>query len=293
MKNNLPFSAWVRWFEAFEGRQTPIPRPDGPELTLAQKRLISSSISQFQLGESSEARNLLAKAGRYAARTGDDSYPAALIHFIREENRHAAMLGNFMDREGIKRTKKHWMDGMFRFIRHQVGLRSSLTILLTAELIAVPYYTALRQATTSTVLSAICNQILTDESTHIRFQSLALKTLAQNRSSRQRKADDIFARFCLEIALDIVWFSHGSVLQAGGYDYPTFRQTCLTQLRLSRAMVSGELPIEDPQPTLNRGMMPFGVRILHDSPRPTSNLEALPRRAVTPEMFNSPQFTTS
>lgn len=298
MINNLPFSAWVRWFENFKSRQQPIPRPSGPELSPEESRLIGSSIRQFQLGESSEARNLLAKAGRYAAKSGDISYPSALIHFIREENRHASLLGQFMDREGIPRAKKHWMDGMFRFIRHQAGLRSSLTILLTAEFIAIPYYTALGEATKSTVLAAICKQILSDESTHIRFQSLALKVLAQPRNKRRRKADDVFARICLEIALDMVWFSHGRVIQAGGYDYPAYRQTCLQQFRWSRAMVRGELPIETPQSVPSKSMSPFGVRIVDHSRNPTtmgsaSNLDALPRRAVTPEMFNSPKLSPS
>lgn len=298
MKSNLPFTAWVSWFENFKSRQKPIPRPAGPELSKYESQLIRSSIRQFQLGESSEARNLLAKAGRYAARTGDISYPSALIHFIREENRHASMLGQFMDREGISRAKKHWMDGIFRFLRHRVGLRSSLTILVTAEFIAIPYYTALREATSSTVLAGICKQILIDESTHIRFQSLALKVLAQPRNKLQRKADEIFARICLETALDMVWFSHGRVLQAGGYDYPTFRQTCLVQFRWSRAMVRGELPIEAPQPEEVKGIPPFGVRIMDHSGNPIANgsasgLEALPRRSVTPEMFNSPKLSTS
>ena len=62
-------------------------------------------------------------------------------------------------------------EAFFRRLRHTVGLRLSLTILLSAELIAVPYYTALMRATDDAILQTICKQILLDEAMHIRFQA--------------------------------------------------------------------------------------------------------------------------
>lgn len=240
------FTQWAEWFENYEHRQL---QPDWAGASPTDPddlRIVAPSIRQFQLGESSEARHLLRKVRAHAERHGDISYLRAMQAFIAEENRHSDLLGRYMDSERLPRARRHWTDSLFRGIRHALPLQSSITVLLSAELIAVPYYTALRDATDSVILKTICKQILRDELMHIRFQSRALRYMRVRRSGWQRRRDALWARMCLHAAAEVVWFSHNEVLRKGGFDYLRYKAVCREYFRWSRAMVRGDAPIANP-----------------------------------------------
>jgi hypothetical protein len=93
-------------------------------LTDDERRAITASVQQFQLGESSEGSHLHAAARAYAARTGDDAYVSAIEAFIREEQRHARDLARFLTAEGIRLTKHRWPDAVFRWLRRGPASRS-------------------------------------------------------------------------------------------------------------------------------------------------------------------------
>ena len=124
-----------------------LPWGDAYRLTPRERSAIEKSIQQFQLGEGSEGRRLLQRGEAYAREAGDADFVAALTLLIGEEQRHSAHLGRFMKRQGIPIVTDHWVDTVFRRLRVLAGLELSLTVLVTAELIAVPYYRALREAT--------------------------------------------------------------------------------------------------------------------------------------------------
>jgi hypothetical protein len=105
-------------------------------LTDDERRAITASMQQFQLGESSEGSHPHAAARAYAARTGDDAYVSAIEAFIREEQRHARDLARFLTAEGIPLTKHSWPDAVFRWLRRGAGLEVTVSVLLTAEIIA-------------------------------------------------------------------------------------------------------------------------------------------------------------
>ena len=48
------------------------------------------------------------------------------------------------------------------------------TVLVTAEVLAIPFYQALRDATRSSLLRAICVRILCDEASHLNYQALTI-----------------------------------------------------------------------------------------------------------------------
>src|SRR5262249_41548303 len=94
---------------------------------------VAESIQQFQLGENSEGRAFLQRGEEHARRAGDPWFVPALSLFIAEEQRHAAWLGRFLDRERIPHLKRHWVDGVFRGLRKLAGLEVCVTVLVTAE----------------------------------------------------------------------------------------------------------------------------------------------------------------
>ena len=105
---------------------------------------------------------------------------------MKEEQRHSAYLLRFMQREGIPVSSKHWVDTVFRRLRVLGGLELALRVLVSAEIIAIPYYRALGAATQSPLLQAICATILQDEAAHLRFQASMLWRLSASQASYRR-----------------------------------------------------------------------------------------------------------
>lgn len=215
------------WRSLFEKKAPPLfPWSDGTLLTDWERNLVARSIQQFQLGEGSEGKGLKARAKASPLAAGDPDFLAALDLFIREEQRHSSDLGRFLDREGIARLKGHWVDGVFRRLRKFAGLEVSLSVLVTAEIIAVPYYLALAEATASPLLKAICARIIDDEMDHLRFQSHNLSRLRWRRRWRTDFGEWIARSALMFGALNVVWIQHAQVFRAGGYSWTRFRCEC-------------------------------------------------------------------
>jgi hypothetical protein len=276
MKTTENFAPWADWFRDFQSRQLPIPWDSldriqdensssssltphthtgtprthtgtprthtGPSL----HAIVRSSVRQFQLGESSEARNLKAKVARYAKRTGNSAYQDAMEWFIFEENRHSRLLGRFMAGEDMPKAHNQFTDHLFRLARHTVGLRNSITILLSAELVAVPYYTALRDATSSPILTAISQQILHDENMHIRFQARAIRMLLHGKKNFRRRLARRQARLMLEFALRVLWLNHAPLLRLAGYRFQDLHKEALQQFHWAWDIIEGRVPDPDP-----------------------------------------------
>jgi hypothetical protein len=128
-----------------------------------------------------------------------------------------------MQSQGIPAVGRHWVDSVFRKLRGLAGLELSLTVLVTAEIIAMPYYRALRDATGSPTLKNICRRILEDEATHLKYQASMLARLAAKRHRVIDRAIGALRRFFLLGTTVIVWFGHRAVFQAAGYDFRRFR----------------------------------------------------------------------
>lgn len=213
----MTFYKWKIYFELNRDHFSAIDFEQEQLLTAADKKCITKSLQQFQKGEQSEGRHLFAFAKRFA----DPYYLESIKLFICEEQRHAAVLGAFMKKQGIPFIKNHWVDGVFRWLRKLAGLENTVRILLIAEIIAKVYYKALYLATGSVLLKEICQQILKDEEQHIRFQCEALHHFYAGKSLPAR----FFIRFLQAILITgtmiVVWWHHRTVLKAA-YTMPRF-----------------------------------------------------------------------
>jgi hypothetical protein len=201
-----------------------MPWADTYRLSREESSAVADSIRQFELGEGSDGHGFIARARTFAAAAGDPQFIPTLQLFIKEEQRHSAGLGRFLDLHGIPHLRKHWLDQVFRRIRRMAGLELIVTVLVTAEIIAVPYYRALHNATRSPLLRALCRQILLDEAAHLRYQAGTLAHLRQGRSAIRRALTDLFHAILLHGTVLAVWLEHGSVFLRGGYTLSTFRR---------------------------------------------------------------------
>ncbi|OAI54487.1 hypothetical protein AYO44_14905 [Planctomycetaceae bacterium SCGC AG-212-F19] len=213
---------WIAYFRANAAALLSVPWHEGAGITDAERAAITSSVQAFQLGESGEGHHIFHCAREYIASGGDAEYLPALRLFIAEEQRHGRDLARFLTMAGVPLIQKTWTDSLFRWLRHQAGLDLSITVLVAAEVIALIYYEALRNATGSAVLRRLCDQILSDEVAHIRFQSERLALIRQHRAGWQIPFINGWQRFLFTGICLAVWWTHGRVYRTGGFGFRRF-----------------------------------------------------------------------
>jgi hypothetical protein len=197
---------------------------------------IGRSLQAWQLGETSEGNHLRAAAARYAVRAGDWDFPAATELFIREEQRHGELLGQFLDLAGVGRRTADWGDTLFRAARYCLtSIEAWTTPVVMVETLAMVYYDAIRRATRSRVLRAICGQILVDEVPHIRFQCERLALLLRGRSRLGRWLTLLLHRLMFSVVVLLVWLGHRRALRAGGYRWRRYWR--MAGARMARSWV--------------------------------------------------------
>jgi hypothetical protein len=211
---------WLRYFRANVARSRPIPWERSSGATADEIAAIAPSLQAWQLGESSDGGHLRAAARRYADQIGDSAYLAVVELFIREEQRHGAMLGQFLDRAGVGRVQANWGDSLFRAARYCItSMEAWTTPVVMVETLAVIYYNAIRRATRSAPLRVICTQILADELPHLRFQCERLAILFRQRSRLGMALTMFGHRLAFLMIVTLVWIGHRRALRAGGYGW--------------------------------------------------------------------------
>lgn len=224
---NRSTQEWVDHFRWNGSVAMRVPWHIGPDLSDEERVAIAHSIQMFQLGENSEGRHLMRYAKVWAERTGDTAYPEAIRMLIVEEQRHAGVLARFMEINGIVRITRGCSDGIFRRARNLFGsLEISISVLVTAEIIAKIYYPALSAATSSTVLQTICEQIHREEIAHVEFQTEQLARIRAGRSALGTWATRFLHRLLFYPTLMVVGLSHRKALRRGGLSHWQFFARC-------------------------------------------------------------------
>ena len=216
-------------------------------LTAAERRAVGGSIQQFQLGEWARGRGLKQRAASHEVLGADPWFLPALELFIEEEQRHSEMLGMFLDHQGIPRLKRHWVDGAFRRLRKLAGLEVCSAVLVSAEVLAIPFYQALRDATRSALLRSICVQILMDEASHLNYQGLTLGLIRRRLSGKGRALHSLFHAVFFHATAVLLWQQHRSVFRAAGWNFGRFWSEArlwfaVLQLRIRQVSMNPDCP---------------------------------------------------
>lgn len=238
----MNYLIWLQHFEKNRTHFNHIAPSSQRSLTDAERKLITKSIQQFQRGENSEGKHLY----KYAKAFGETNYVDTTKLFIKEEQSHARVLGDFMAVEDIPKVKKDWADDIFRKLRTAASLENSVVVLITAEIIADTFYRALGNATGSKKLKAICEQIIKDEELHINFQSYTLKIFYERRSRLSQLYIRAFHSVLMLGAAFLVWLLHSSVLRAGGYSLNSYSRSIYQEFLRSHRMITGKQAIAGP-----------------------------------------------
>ncbi|MEM9158391.1 MAG: hypothetical protein AAGB46_05020, partial [Verrucomicrobiota bacterium] len=228
---------WVDRLKANRDALREVPWDVAYELRPEEREAISFSIAEFQHGESSEGRHLIETSQRHALKTGDARFHEATLLFIKEEQRHAAELGRYMDLRGSPLLGSTAIDGVFRWMRRLGGLEVSIRVLITAEIIAQTYYPALREATGDLVLMKICDQIIADEDMHIEFQTGRIASLQREAGRLRRWVSGFLQRFLFLGTVFVVWSRHRKVFKRGGFPFRRYWKDCWRNFEVAEGLM--------------------------------------------------------
>lgn len=227
------YEEWERYFTRNDSKRLNIDFSCERGLTEKEKQLIFPSIRAFQKGEGSDGTYLIKSSEVYG-----DTAERSVRLFVKEENFHSAYLKRYMDHYDVESAKSSVLDSIFRKLRKLGGFKCEVTVLVTAEMIALTYYSALSECTSSPALKSICSQMLHDELRHIIFQSYNLSRIGSG-------CLDAPARYLLMgITSLAVWMAFGNVFRTGGYGFRRFMSENFGYLRQSVQIVNAQIKRE-------------------------------------------------
>jgi hypothetical protein len=206
-----------------------LPSPLSPEM----REILSRSLSHFQLGETGEGRFLIDHA--CAEVPEDHAYHEALRLFVAEEQEHARLLERLVRRFGGKIIRRHWTHGLFRLVRHFLGFKFEIQLLVIAELVGTAYYRLLQARTRDPVLAETCGLLLKDEERHIEFHAAWLGTFLARLLPLEIAAWRAQFQILFTAAAGVAWIDHRAALFASGANRREFvgeaRRECICFLR--------------------------------------------------------------
>jgi hypothetical protein len=215
---------WIAHFKA-NALQKRIDWNQKPTITPGETKTILKSLQAWQLGETSEGRQLIAAAEKYASRTAEAGYVGAIKLFIKEEQKHGNNLGLYLDRIGKPRIKKNWGDTLFRKVRHlNTSMESWTLAVIVVESTAQIFYQSLKDATNCPLLKSICIDILIDEAYHITFQTERLTAIFNSKSTFSKSWRRIVYKYFFYCTSLLVWFTNQKLFKAGGNTFESYME---------------------------------------------------------------------
>jgi hypothetical protein len=220
---------WLNHFEYHAQHPRSIPAGLSDALKPEERRLIARSMATFELCEQAEGRALLRTVQRFAQKHQATPLLRITELFIREQQRHGALLRDFMRDHDIERREIDLTDFLFWCLRRIGGYEQRLHVLIAAELIANVYYRALEAATGCQRLKVLCRTLVADELAHIGLESQLLLTLRSQRPAPLRVAMGWLHKAFFTGAAGYVYLTHRTVLHGAGYTLESFLRVCRTQ----------------------------------------------------------------
>lgn len=245
----MTIAGFQRWVTHFEDNRAVHAAVDAAidfdatcSLTAAARAPLVASVQRFQVGESGDGAQLLAKA----MAAGDPTYAEAARLFVAEEQQHAALLGDLLTYLNAQPISSHWSDAVFIWLRRLLGLRTELMVLSVAEVVALRYYGALAQRHPDVVVRAVAQRIVDDEHDHVAFQKDRLRAGFANTSRPARLLVAALWWVVATGATVVVAVDHGAVLRTIGYPRRRFVTDVLASFADLCSAVLAEPPAVTP-----------------------------------------------
>lgn len=224
------------WLSYYENNRCNRPEPKWnmpSALDSKMKCALAHSLSHFQLGETGEGTFLI---GQVRAQLPDDAaYHRALELFVAEENEHARLLERLVIRFGGRTIRRHWTHTLFRLVRHALGFKFEIQLLVIAELVGTAYYRLLRLRTRDPVLEETCDLILQDEAKHVDFHADWFGAFQSRLLPIERAVWNFQFQVLFTAAAQVAWIDHKTCLTLTGANRREFfresRRECIRFLQ--------------------------------------------------------------
>ncbi|PJZ64989.1 hypothetical protein CH371_15935 [Leptospira wolffii] len=181
-----PKFGWKKWAEHFR-KNAERPLPEIQEQVIGfipQKRLpVARSLAIFRLGESGEGR-IAKDIDRVRIYGVDEDYREALKLFVKEEGRHARILGECVRALRGEYIDSNWTEKLFHFGRRLLGIRMKLLVLLVAEVVGICFYKKIAEKIPYGSVKWALQHIAEDEEKHLAFHSRFFRIRLRNPLSR-------------------------------------------------------------------------------------------------------------
>jgi len=192
-------------------------------ITQNEIKIILHSLQAWQLGETSEGKQLIAAAEKYATKISEPGYVDAIKLFIKEEQKHGNNLGLYLDRINHPRIKQNWGDSLFRTVRHlNTSMESWTLAVIAVESTAQIFYQSLKDATGCGLLQQICTDILIDEAYHITFQTERLAAIYYSKSDFSKAWRRVVYKYFFYSTSLLVWLTNRGLFKAGGNTFNSY-----------------------------------------------------------------------
>lgn len=216
-----------------------------PTITEQEIAVILRSLQAWQLGETSEGKNLILASEKYAKTIGDPFYVDAVMLFIKEEQKHGDNLGRYIDSIGMARVRKDWGDTLFRRVRYlNTSMEMWTLAVIVVESTAQIFYQSLNDATRCELLKQICGDILIDEAYHITFQTERLAMIFDYKHIREKNIRRLFYKPFFYFTSVLVWFAHRRIFKAGGNTFNDYMKQMDGKYLKTINQITRQLPMQ-------------------------------------------------
>ncbi len=233
--------AWLTYFRknALSVLSDDFKPPASASLPFAIRAAVASSLPAWQLGETSDGHHLRAAARHFSVKENDPLFPEAIDAFIREEQRHGAALGAWLDTAGIPRVTHDTGDSMFRLCRYAIPHYVAwATVVVMVESLAEIYYAAVRRGVPCPRLQSECDRILFDEVRHIQFQCEHLAVTRRHLPRWLRSLVGAGESAFYLLVCTAVWLAHGRLLRVAGMTRRKFFTLARAKFRFAQNLMN-------------------------------------------------------
>jgi len=233
MGGNRPnWRAWSGYFAARAHR--PVPTLGSASVYKSVPDSVAKSLAIFQLGES--GGGTIVEQVRHSTWPGiDRHYGDAMALFVKEENRHADILGDCVTALGGSLITNNWTAKLFVSGRRLIGLRLKVLVLLAAEVVGICYYHLMATRLPNSPMKSALTQLVNDEQSHLRFHCDFLRS--QTPSIFRRGLFLVAWRLVMTLAAIAVLIDHRHAIQDLGLAPITVLRRWRSYSRLAERLV--------------------------------------------------------
>jgi hypothetical protein len=205
---------WREHLDSSVRRERRIQWQLGVDLDAELRAPVVESLQLFQRGLSSPGIDFRTKIRRSCPR----ELAQCVDLYVAEKAIHSDLLCRWLWEAGAEPAKRHVVDFAFRHFRRRFDWAREMGLLLTAEMVSIPFFRVLSSQVDDTVTRQVLESILADQAYHLGFHIDQLRPALAERGTAERFVIQQAWGGAFTSALGIVIGTNRAVFGALDYD---------------------------------------------------------------------------